>query len=265
MAIITLTTDFGTRDHYVAAIKGVLLSICPSATLVDVTHEVPAQDIAEAGFLLPQVVAQFPRNTVHLVVVDPGVGSDRRMLAARIERQNVVCPDNGILSLLERRHQRGATVQLTETRFWKTPVSETFHGRDIMAPVAAHLASGVDLQDLGRAVDRVEILPIGGDPEIDIDHVRGEVVHIDRFGNVITNIERQHLEKFGENASFIVTLDEKQIGPIMKGYWQVKTNEMLALMGSSGYLEVAVNNGSAAKRLSAKRGAVVEVNLDACR
>lgn len=262
MAIITLTTDFGTRDHYVAALKGALLSICPSARLIDVTHEIPAQDITTAAFLLPQVAVQFPKNTIHLVVVDPDVGSERRLLAGHYEGQHVVCPDNGTISLMERRYQRGALVELTEARYWKQPVSRTFHGRDIMAPVAAHLASGVNLEKLGPAIDQVEMLSIGGEPEIALHHVRGEVVHIDRFGNLISNIQRHHLKTFGANAKFTVTLGEKQIGPIMNGYWQAASNQTLALLGSSGYLEVAVNRGSAAKQLSAQCGSGVEVVVD---
>ena len=193
--IVTLMTDFGTVDGYVAAMKGALLSVCPRATLVDVTHHIPSQDVIEAAFQLSTVWSTFPDGTVHVVVVDPGVGSDRRALAVAAGGQYFLAPDNGLLTLLTANVPPDEVIALNEPRFFRSDVSSTFHGRDIFAPVAGHLASGrVKLAELGAPLDAEDIVRL---PWAPVDEggptVCGPVVSIDRFGNCRTLITRRHL------------------------------------------------------------------------
>ncbi len=260
MPLITLLTDFGTSDYYVAAIKGVLLQVAPTVTVVDVTHEIQPQDVVGAAMVLRQVLPWFPPGTVHLAVVDPGVGSKRRIIAGRYNGQYVVAPDNGLVSMVHR-ELRVEAMHVVENRRYMLPhISATFHGRDIMAPVASHLASGLPIGRLGPATDRLEIIQLATPTKLEDHTLVGEVLCVDRFGNLVTNIERGHLlPTYRKRTGVEVYLAEVRIGPIVSGYHEVESGKPLALIGSSDHLEIAVNCGHAARTLSAGRGTKVEV------
>lgn len=247
--IITLTTDFGTRDAYVAAMKGVIMQGAPQATVVDVSHEIEPYNILHGAFVLRHAVPWFPAGTIHLVVVDPGVGSARRILVGRFAGQFVVAPDNGVISLLQR--ELGVEeMRVVENRRLMLPhVSSTFHGRDIMAPVAAHLATGTSLGDVGPATDHAEVLQL---PQAKLDaeyKLTGQLLYTDRFGNLITNIARSDLAlTFKHRVDIDVRLDGTSVGPIRNAYQDVAPGEPLALIGSSEMVEIAVHGGSASER-----------------
>ena len=256
-ASIALTTDFGTAGSYVAAMKGVILGINPAARLVDVSHEIAPQDIRAAALCLSQVVPFFPPGSIHVVVVDPGVGSDRRLLCVRMHEQVFLAPDNGVLSWTARGADTIERIELSEPRFWRSEISPTFHGRDILAPVAAHLSLGVTPSQLGRPVgDWVQLpwpvpKPIPGGLE-------GELLAVDRFGNLLTNIREPELPVAARSALSVVC-EATEIGPLVRAYSDVRDGELAALVGSSGLLEIAVRNGSAAARLGARPGTRVRV------
>ena len=252
--IIALLTDFGTTDWYVAAMKGVILGICPDARLVDITHQIPPQDITSGAFTLAAAVPYFPAGTIFACVVDPGVGSDRPLVAARADAQFLVGPDNGLLSLVLRRARRRAIVRITNRRYWRREISSTFHGRDIMGPVAAHLACGTPLARVGPPVTRYQALDL---PPVrrTVRGVTGEVVSIDAFGNVITNVPASSLRG---SARPRVEYKRRPVR-VVSSYAAGKTGELVAVRGSIGYIELAIRNGSAAKQFHAKRGDSVGV------
>ena len=192
MSIITLTTDFGTGSPYVAAVKGVVLSINPAVTLVDVTHDVRAQDVRHGALILDDVTGRFPPGTIHVAVVDPGVGTDRKILVAEIGGRHYVAPDNGLLSRLARRTPPSDVRELTESRYWLDSVSATFHGRDVMAPVAAHLSLGLDPEKLGPPLAKLAMLD-WPEPVVSSGRIEGEILDVDSFGNLITNIDAELL------------------------------------------------------------------------
>jgi S-adenosyl-L-methionine hydrolase (adenosine-forming) len=261
MPIVTLTTDFGRRDHYVAAMKGVILQIAPKTTVVDVTHHIKPQDVMHAAFVVRQIWQSFPRDTIHIVVVDPGVGSERRIIAAQFTRQLLISPDNGIVSFLHRDLQLEALRVVSNNRmFASTETANTFHGRDIMAPVAAHLCSGHKLAEVGPTADQLEILDLPK-PEQSADRsIKGEVIYLDGFGNLVTNLTREDLAKtFAARPGAHVWLDDHDVGPLVQTYAQVEEGKALALIGSADMLEIAVNCGNAAKRFNADVGATVVV------
>ncbi len=260
--IVTLTTDFGTRDGYVAAMKGAMLSARPGVTLVDVTHEITAQDVMEAAFVLRQVVPSFPAGSVHLAVVDPGVGTARRAIAARFEidgrAHTFVGPDNGILPLLAGEAVR-EIAELDKPHAWHAdPPSSTFHGRDIFGPVAARLASGATLAEVGTPAESAAAMhwPL---PRIDDQGVDGMVIHVDGFGNCITNITRADLEAHRQGRAFKCYAGSTVLQSHHHTYAEVGQGDPLSLFGSSGLLEIAVNCGDAAELLSLRRGASVSV------
>lgn len=255
MTRITLLTDFGTADGYVAAMKGVIAAIAPGAAIDDASHDIDQGDIRAGAFTLGRYWRLYPAGTVHVVVVDPGVGGDRRAIAARVDDRVFVAPDNGVLSRVFADVEPERVVALEEPAFHRTPVSATFHGRDVFAPVAAHVASGVSLHALGPPVaDPIRIgLPA---PSRDGRRVEGEVVHVDRFGNLITNIP-------GAWASDgdAVRVRDRDVVPVRRTYADVDRGGLLALVGSLGLLEVSVRDGNAAERLGVGRGAAVTVGL----
>lgn len=253
--IITLCTDFGTRDGYVAAMKGVILSLAPGAQLIDITHEVTPQAVREAAFVLASAYGYFPPGTVHLVVVDPGVGSDRRLLAVRAGHYYFVAPDNGVLSLVLRAQAAFEAIALTRQIFWREEVSHTFHGRDVLAPVAAHLANGAPLSALGEPLRELVQLPWPA-PERRGRTIIGHVLHIDRFGSLVTDIPAAMLSA---RADWRVAAGRVRAAGILPTYASVGRGEPLALIGSHGYLEVAVREGSAAELAGVKAGDVVYV------
>jgi S-adenosyl-L-methionine hydrolase (adenosine-forming) len=265
MPLITLMTDFGIKDGNTGVMKGVIWGICPGAQIADLSHLVGAQNIGEAAFLLNRSATYFPKGTIHVVVVDPGVGTIRRPLAARLGDWFYVGPDNGtITGLLERAERDGWTcefIHLDRRKYWLPEVSSVFHGRDIFSPVAAHLACGVPLAELGTAIsDPVRIeLP---KPTRTEAGWRGEVTHIDHFGNLASDIRVEHLGgALVAKEKIIVRLADVQINGMVNTFGERLPGELIALLGSTGNLIVSVVNGNAAAKLGAKVGDGVEVKL----
>lgn len=257
--IITLTTDFGEGSRYVAAMKGVILTINSQVRLVDLSHAVPPQDIRTGALVLAETAPYFPEDTIHLAVVDPGVGSDRRIVYARIGSQQFVAPDNGLLSRLAAHERPSKIIGIEERRFWLADVSATFHGRDILAPVAARLSLGLAPDELGPPLDRLTELPW---PEVQrvANHIDGEVIEIDSFGNLITNITRDMLKGVPTDESLTVTCEEHQTQGIFKNYSDQPAMTLVALIGSEGQLELAIVEENASIMLGVRAGAPVRVS-----
>jgi S-adenosylmethionine hydrolase len=254
--IVTLLTDFGTRDHYVAAMKGVLLSINPALALVDISHEVTRHHIREGGFLLASAFDSFPLGTIHLAVVDPGVGGKRRGLAGAGPRYLFVGPDNGLFDRVFSVEPPQFAVSLENAEYRLPQVSLTFHGRDVFAPAAAHLSLGVPLESMGPAFTyQMRGLPpprLGRD-----DETRGEIIHVDRFGNLISDIEVPSGEDLGQRLEVTVAGRQVLVGP--RTYEEAPRSRPFALRGSSGHLEIAVRGGSALETIGRGVGASVRV------
>ncbi|HTU01868.1 MAG TPA: SAM-dependent chlorinase/fluorinase [Candidatus Sulfotelmatobacter sp.] len=257
--LVTLLTDFGTRDAFVGVMKGVILARCPEAALIDLTHEVPAFDILGASFVLQSAVPYFPRGTVHLAVVDPGVGGSRRALAARISGQLFVVPDNGLLSYPLVSGRLEALHLVSEEAYRLTPVSATFHGRDVFAPAAGHLAAGLPLGRLGPAARDPIRLPIPRARRDPAGNLLGQVVWIDAFGNCITNIGSAALEAAGARPLHVL-LDGRRL-PVVRYFEEAAPEEAAALFGSSGYLELFSRQGNLAGRLAVTPGRPVTLVL----
>lgn len=262
MAVITLMTDFGIKDGNVGVMKGVIWGICPSAQISDLSHMIGAQNIREAALVLLRSVPYFPKGTVHVVVIDPGVGTGRRPMAARIGDWYYVGPDNGTITLLlERAEQEGWScefVQLDKVKFWLPNVSFVFHGRDIFSPVGAHLANGVPLSELGTSFTDPVRLQLPKPVQIK-GSLRGEVIHIDHFGNIASNIRAENLgEAVNEKEKIVVRLDGIEIKGMVNTFGERPVGDVVALLGSTGNLIVSVVNGNAADKLGAKVGDVIE-------
>ncbi len=258
--VVGLLSDFGTRDWYVGVLKAILLRGCPDARIVDITHEIPPHDIAAGAFVLHAAAPWFPARSVLLAVVDPGVGSDRRLLAMDVDGRRFVGPDNGVLALVASQAKRRAIVELTNRRRWLQPVSSTFHGRDILAPVAARLASGARLTSVGETVDAWRPLAFA-EPMQRAGLSTGAIIHIDRFGNLITNLPATLLER-GRAARVRCG---KRRARVVSSYSEGRVRELVALTGSHGYVELAVRDGSAARQIRAARGDVVSARIGASR
>lgn len=243
--IVTLTTDFGTRDFYVAAMKAALLRHAPDVRLIDVTHEVPRHDILCGAITLERAVDGFLPGTVHLAVIDPGVGTTRRILVVELNQQTVVCPDNGLITWAWRRLGDGRAHELT----WRPKSSSnTFHGRDIMAPAAGMIADGVPISHLARAVDDPILLDIA---PAAADSAKARIIHVDTFGNATTNMDHQTVRELGDRR---FRAAGREVGALRRTYWDAAPGEPLALIGSSGLLEIAVRDGSAADTLQLRVG-----------
>lgn len=257
--VIALLTDFGMKDHYAGTMKGVALGICPEATCVDITHDIPPHDIPAGALELAASYKYFPPGTVFLVVVDPGVGSARRPIAAEAGPYRFVAPDNGVLTLAFRETPPKRVVELTERRYARPTVSRTFEGRDRFAPAAAWLARGIDLSGLGRLLTSWQLLtvpePVVGDAEI-----VAEVLRVDRFGNLVTNVERRTFERFAEGGGIEIVAGTQAVGKVVATYAEAAPGSVCALFGSSEHLEIAVNGGSAAERLGLPRGTRVTIS-----
>lgn len=260
MPLLTLTSDFGLADAYVAAMKGVILSIAPECRMVDISHGVAPQDVMGAAFVLRGAVPYFPEGTVHLAVVDPGVGSERRPIAARIDGQVFVGPDNGLFSLLlASGAEPEAVVVLDRPAYWRTAEpSRTFHGRDIFAPVAAHLAAGRTLDEVGSRAERLKRLHWVR-PLADEQGLRGWVVHLDHFGNAVTNIPGALLAAHRDGRGTKCYVGSTILDGVHSAYSDVAEGEPLALVGSSGHLEISVNGGDAGRLLSIQKGSAVSI------
>ena len=260
MAVITLTTDFGTRDTYVAEMKGVILSITRDVHLVDITHEIAPQDVLEGALTLQAASPRFPASTIHVAVVDPGVGTARRALAVAAADQLFVGPDNGLFTpfLGDRRWR---AFELVAPEFRERAVSHTFHGRDIFAPAAAHLARGIEPARLGPPVtDPVRL--DWPEPRVSEGRVAGAVLHVDRFGNLVTSIRADAIGPLGPGVA--VRVAGKSV-PLVRTYGDLRPGNPGALFGSTDRLEIAVNAGSAARALRAGRGTPVVVSLTSSR
>ena len=263
--LVALLTDFGSQDHYAGAVKGAVLAACRDATVVDIAHDLPPHDIHEAAFALFAAYSAFPSGTVFVVVVDPGVGSDRRGLAVEAGSYRFVGPDNGVFSLIYGEHGDMRVHQLTNAGLFRFEVSPTFHGRDVFGPVAGHLAAGTPIQDVGPAVAdpvRFDVLGVRQRSEREWE---ATVLHVDRFGNLTTNMSKRELDQVltyvdGDPTQVVVVV-EGVVLPLVRSYFDLPEGEGCALLGSSGRLEVAVNRGNASRVFGAGRGAPVRVRL----
>lgn len=242
--IITLTTDFGLRDPYVGVMKGVILSINPEARVIDISHQLKAGFISQASTLVQEAYPFFPEGTVHVVVVDPGVGGDRRPILIKTQNHLFVGPDNGIFWPVIRAHQYAEIIRLTESRYFLPHVSHTFHGRDIFAPVAAHLSRRVDPLEMGPIIKDPVPLDFPA-PQRRGDMLLGQVMRVDRFGNLITNIQRKQFERFLGSGRPSIKAGKLAVEGLSKTYGEALAGEALALIGSSDCLEIAVNLGRA--------------------
>jgi hypothetical protein len=260
--IITLLTDFGLSDPYVGIMKGVILSIHPEARLVDISHEIHRGAVRQAAILLEEAYPFFPPGTIHLTVVDPGVGSGRRPIGLKARDQVFVGPDNGVFSALMSAPDRWSVVHLTEAKFFLSALSHTFHGRDIFAPVAAHLARGVALLEMGSPVNDCVCLDL---PTVMINeqYLRGQVTRVDRFGNIITNIPAHTFESWMGGNRVLVTVGRLSLDSIGRTFSDVVRGDAVALVGSSGHLEIAVNLGRASERLGVSGDQVVGTEVEA--
>ncbi|NGP87515.1 SAM hydrolase/SAM-dependent halogenase family protein [Fodinibius halophilus] len=257
--VITLTTDFGLKDYYVSAMKGVILGIAPDVRMIDISHDIPSQDIMAGSWILQNSAMLFPSGTVHNVVVDPGVGTDRNAVALKIEDQYFVGPDNGIFSLLTQERDYKA-VRLTNEKYWRDNPSETFHGRDIFAPAAAHLSEGVPLEELGEPLDEL-VTYRWTVPIADKDGLEGMVIHIDKFGNLITNITASQIEDVIGDKSVKIYVGNTILDEIVSTFGAVPEGEPMAFIGSSGMLEIGINKGNAEEMLSVQKGAQISLIL----
>jgi S-adenosyl-L-methionine hydrolase (adenosine-forming) len=257
--IVTLTTDFGTKDHFAAVMKGVILGICPGATLVDISHEVQPFEIQEGAFVVAQAFRFFPRKTIHIVVVDPGVGSARRAILVEAEGQYFIAPENGVLAMVY--SKRGSKVrEITADKYFLQPVSRTFHGRDVFAPAAAHLAKGARPSSFGKLIDDY-LKPAFTEPQRTSKRQwMGTVLHIDRFGNMITNF---NIDEFPtvRMKPFEFAVGTQHLTELALTYAEMPVGEPFVIVGSSGYLEVSANQGSAARILGCGAGAPCELTI----
>lgn len=262
--IITLLTDFGAADYFVSSVKGRILSANPQARIVDITHEIPPQDIEAAAFTLLATCETFPPGTIHLTVVDPGVGSSRKAIAIEVGNMFLVGPDNGIFSYVCERfgppHTPRTIIHLNNEKYFSLPVSSTFNGRDVFAPVAAALSRGVKIQRLGTKLSTLVQLPSLAPVVSRSESIRGRIIHIDRFGNCITNISERELSSTMIAAGAQVEINGKKIKSFRRYFAEAAGKEKLfAVWGSAGFLEIATTNDSAARMLKTKRGDTVVV------
>jgi S-adenosylmethionine hydrolase len=259
-SIITLLTDFGTQDYFVGAMKGVILSKNPNAQIVDITHEIPPQDIESAAFNLLSCYRSFPRGSIHVAVVDPGVGSARRALIIECASRFFVGPDNGLFSWICEREIQWRAVNATNKRFFHHPVSNTFQGRDIFAPIAATLSLGRELNQFGPFVEDIVRLESLEPTRIDDQTIHGRVVHIDRFGNCVTNLTKKMLGSAGSAKAWRMAVGGHELNSFHPFFAEANPGEVFCTNGSAGFLEISVRNASAAKLLRVERGQAVIFN-----
>ena len=261
--IITLTTDFGSNDHFVGTMKGVILNIVPEAAIVDISHAVQAFDVLDGALTISQAYSYFPNGTVHLVVVDPGVGSARRPIIASSDGYHFVAPDNGVLSLVYAKEERIHVRAITSEHYFLQPVSNTFHARDVFAPVAAYLAKLVDTQKFGDEIEDYVRFSAPKPKPVDANRIRGVVLKVDRFGNLITNITPQDAPSlFGANpAGFKIVVGKSEITEMRSAYAEGAPGEVFGILGSMGFLEIAANRAAAAQLTGANKGTDVTLVL----
>jgi S-adenosylmethionine hydrolase len=262
--LITLTTDFGLNDHFVGTMKGVILDIAPDAEIVDVCHAVQAFDVLDGALTIAQAYSYFPNATVHVVVVDPGVGTSRRPILLNTGRHYFVAPDNGVLSLIYGREERLQVRHIDAEHYYRQPVSNTFHARDIFAPVAAYLAKGVESAKFGEEITDFVRFNAPKPKPVDAQTLRGVVLKVDRFGNMVTNITPQDIPALFQAAppAFKMLVGKREITEIHTNYAEGAPNEVFAILGSMGYLEIAANRAAAAQIIGAGKGSEVNIVLE---
>lgn len=256
--IITLTTDFGVSSPYVAQMKGAILSINRDVTLVDITHAIPPQDIRQGARVLEEVRDSFPTATIHIAVVDPGVGTNRRIVCCQMGRHFYIAPDNGLLSRVRFKSPPSLAVVLNNRDYWREEVSDTFHGRDIMAPAAAHVSLGLDPRKLGELADELVDLH-WPQPSVDGHEIAGSIVSCDSFGNLVTDISASLLDQPKQSPKFVIHFRGHDIRRIVRTYGKCESGTVVGLIGSSRMLELSVVNGNAVKSLGAELGDAVRV------
>jgi S-adenosyl-L-methionine hydrolase (adenosine-forming) len=261
--IVTLTTDFGLNDHFVGAMKGVILEILPEAAIVDISHAVQAFDVLDGAIAISQAYSYFPTGTVHVVVVDPGVGTTRRPIIASSDGYHFVAPDNGVLSMIYAKEERIHVRHVTSEHYFHQPVSNTFHGRDVFAPVAAYLAKQVDSHKFGDEIeDYVKFAAPRPKPAGD-NRIRAVVLKVDRFGNLITNVTPQDVPAlFSEKpGAFKIVVGSKEVSEIRRSYAEGAAGQVFGIVGSMGYLEIAANRAPATQITGANKGSEVSIVL----
>jgi len=259
--IITLTSDFGEADYFVPAMKGAILGVNPAAEIIDLTHMIPAHDIYAAAFTLMCCYRDFPRNTIHVVVVDPGVGSARRPILVMTDEHNFVGPDNGVFSYIYQQCHVNRVVHLTAEHYFRQPVSNTFHGRDVFAPCAAYVSKLVDWRMMGEEVSNPVRFNIPTPVVVSEKQIKGSVVHVDRFGNLVTNITTTELTEQQIAAGARVRVGSHDVTRIVKTFSEANPNELFAYFGSAGFLEIGVAKQSAARMTEGRRGVEVEITI----
>jgi S-adenosylmethionine hydrolase len=260
--IITLTTDFGSNDHFVGAMKGVILEIVPDAQIIDICHAVQAFDVLDGALTISQAYSYFPTRTVHVVVVDPGVGTARRPIVASSDKYHFVAPDNGVLSLVYAREARMHVRHITSEHYFLQPVSNTFHARDIFSPVAAYLAKEVDALKFGDEIEDFVRFSAPKPKAVDENRLRGVVLKVDRFGNLVTNVTPQDAPMlFAGGKAFKIVVGNREITEIHSAYAEGAPGEVVGILGSMGFLEIAANRGAAAQLTGAGKGSDVTIIL----
>jgi S-adenosyl-L-methionine hydrolase (adenosine-forming) len=260
--IITLTTDFGSNDHFVGAVKGVILDIVPEAAIVDISHAVQAYDVLDGALAISQTYSYFPTGTVHMVVVDPGVGTTRRPIIASSDGYHFVAPDNGVLSMVYAKEGRMHVRHVTSDHYFRQPVSNTFHGRDVFAPVAAYLAKMVDSHKFGEEIEDYVRFAAPRPKPVAENRLRAIVLKVDRFGNLITNVTPEDAPAlFAGKVGFRIVVGSKEITAIRTAYAEGTPGEVFGILGSMGYLEIVANRAAAAQITGAGKGSEVSVLL----
>jgi hypothetical protein len=262
--LVTLTTDFGLNDHFVGTIKGVILDIAPEAEIVDVCHAVQAFDVLDGALTIAQAYSYFPNGTVHLVVVDPGVGTARRPILLSTGRHYFVAPDNGVLSLVYAREERLQVRHIDAAHYYRQPVSNTFHARDIFAPVAAYLAKGVEVAKFGEEITDFVRFNAPKPKAAEANTLRGVILKVDRFGNMITNFTPQDVPALFQTnpPAFKILVGKREITEIHANYAEGAPNEVFGILGSMGYLEIAANRAAAAQIIGSGKGSEVNIVLE---
>lgn len=257
MSVIGLLTDFGLNDNFVGVMKGVIYRINPQAKIVDLCHEIESHNIYDAAFLLKSSYPYFPEGTVFLIVVDPGVGSERKSVIVETEKYIFVAPDNGVLSFLTERDIK-RIIQITNEEYFLKPVSRTFHGRDIFAPVAAHLSRGKKIEKFGTAIKKIKKLKFS-EPQIKNNRLMGEVMYVDHFGNLITNINQDAFLRFIEGNKFQIVIGKEKISKISSSYQEGEKGLPIAIFGSFDNLEISLYGDDASQRLNLNKGSKIYI------
>lgn len=253
--VITLITDFGLQDGYVGVVKGVITKINPSVKIIDISNNIESQNIFQAAYVLYSSYAYFPKGTIHVVVVDPGVGSKRKVLCLKTKDYLFIAPDNGVLSFIAAREESPSIREVTNKKLFLPEISDTFHGRDIFAPTAAHLSKGFSYKDLGKRASKIKEIDLPKPIRSPRGVLKGEIIYVDGFGNLITNINRDMIDRLREKSeNLVIVVGRRKLNKISNSYADVGVGDVVAILGSSGYLEISVNHGSARDVLNLKKG-----------